>query len=400
MPRRNDPFGNVRSPSPSRREFLRRAGTLAGGLMAVDLAGLFRNHPSAAAQPTLVGLKYALELDGVAVGWIRSFEGGNARGEVVPEKSQGSNPFVNKHVGPPRYEAVTLTCNADMGKPFFDWIKSSISGTPPGKNGAIITMDVDNKPMRRLEFKNALITEVGFPMLEGGLKEPAFLTVKFVPQFTQKAAAGGAIPAAAKQQKLWLQSNYALKIKGLEQACVKVTRIEALTIRRTLAGSAGIGDMRDYKQTPAGIDVPNLVLTVAEASAAPFYAWHEDFVVKGNSGDAQERPGVLEILSTPPATVLFTLSLYNLGIISAAQLPVVAMTEGLLRTKVEMYCERIDFDAGPLGSAVTEVGAAPAPPPPVKGMSPPPIATPSRSAPLQGAPGILAPSPLQRQPLK
>jgi hypothetical protein len=375
----------------SRREFLLRAGTMAGGLMAADLAGLFRNHPSAADNRSYAAAKFALELDGVSVGFIHSFGGGDARSEVIAEKPQGSNPFVNKHASPPRYEAITIACGAGMEKPFYDWIKASISGMPPGKNGAIVTMDYNNKPTRRLEFKNALITEVGFPALDGASKDPAYLAVKFAPQYTQKTLPGGAIPIAAKPQKTLLPSNFALKIKGLEQACVRVSRIEALTIRKKTAANP-VGDMRIPQQESAGIEIPNVVLTVSEGFAAPFYAWHEDFVIKGNNGDAQERPGVLEFLA-PDRTVLFTLSLFNLGIISAAQLPVVT-ADALSRAKVEMYCERIDFDAGPVGTAATQVGATPAVP--AKGIPPPP----ARSAPPVGAPGMLSPSPLQRQPLK
>jgi hypothetical protein len=63
--------------------------------------------------------------------------------------------------------------------------------------------------------------------------------------------------------------------------------------------------------------------------------------------------------------------------------------------QAESIAAKIGFAAGPVGSAATQVGAAPLPP--VKGMSPPPGGAPTRSAPLQGAPGILAPAPLQLQ---
>lgn len=63
--------------------------------------------------------------------------------------------------------------------------------------------------------------------------------------------------------------------------------------------------------------------------------------------------------------------------------------------QAESIAAKIGFGAGPAGSAATQVGAAPAPP--GKGISPPQGGAPTRSAPLQGAPGILAPAPLQRQ---
>ena len=393
MPMRNDPAGNARSLSPSRREFLRRAGTMAGGLMAMDLTGLFRNQSSAAVARAYGAANYALELDGVAAGWFDSFEGGNARGDVVVEPS-GANPFAKKHLGGVRFEPVTIVCGAGMSKPFFDWIKTSISGKIQRRNGAILVADLNFKTVERLEFQNALITEVGFPALDAAAKEPFRFTVKFTPEFTRRVTGGGvqANPTASTKQASPLVSNFRLRIQGLEQDCAFARRIEALAIRQKTATPA-IGDARDYQQTPGKIEYPNLVFTVAEAHAGSINKWQEDFVLKGNNADNQERPGALELLSPDLKTVLFTLSFGNLGIVAVAPVPATA-TDSVRSVKVEMYCEWMDFSNGPVGSVPTQ-GAAP-PPAPVKGIAPPPAGTPARSAPLRGAPGILAPTPLLR----
>lgn len=406
MPMRNNPAGNARSLSPSRREFLRRAGTMAGGLVVMDLTGLFRNQPSAAVVRAYASAHYALELDGMAGGWVRSFEGGTARGDVVVEPP-GANPFAKKHLGGVRFEPITISFGAGMNKPVFDWIKTSISGKIQRRNGAIVVADMNYKVVERVDFQNALITEVGFPALDAAVKEPSYFTVKFTPEFTRRGTGGAGAPvnqpAATKQTSL-LGSNFRLRIQGLEQAVARVNRIEAVTIRQKSVGSA-VGDSRINQQAPGGFDFSNLVFTMSETDAAPLYQWADDFIVKGNNGDAQERPGVLELLSADLKTVLFTLSFYNLGVVSVAPVPVLTGADAIRRVKVELYCERIDFDAGLIGSAPTQGTTAPPPPPPAKGIPPPPakgippppVGAPTRSAPLQGAPGILAPAPLQRQ---
>jgi phage tail-like protein len=370
---------------------------MAGGLVAMDLTGLFRNQPSAAVMRAYGIGNYMLELDGVAVGWIQSFEGGNARGEVLVEP-QGANPFAKKHLGGVRFEPVTIDFSGGMNNLFFDWIKTSISGKIQRRNGAIVVADMTYKMVERLEFQNAMITEFGFPALDAAVKDNSYFTVKFTPEFTRRVPGGAGAPvtqpAATKQTGKMLVSNFRLRIQGLEQACARVNRIEAVTIRQKTVGSA-VGDQRGYQQAPGGIDFPNLVFTMSETDAAPLYQWADDFIVKGNNGDAQERPGVLELLSADLKTVLFTLNFFNLGVVSVAPAPLPTASDAIRRVKVELYCERIDFDAGPIGSAATQGSATP--PPPAKGIPPPPLGAPMRSAPLQGAPGILAPAPLQRQ---
>jgi hypothetical protein len=50
-----------------------------------------------------------------------------------------------------------------MPKPLFDWIAAALTMSYVRKNGAIITADFNRAEQSRLEFKNALITEIGIP---------------------------------------------------------------------------------------------------------------------------------------------------------------------------------------------------------------------------------------------
>lgn len=359
----------------------------------MDLAGLFRNQPFAADARSYAAAKYALELDGVAAGWIHSFEGGNVRG-VVSEIPLASNPLVKKHLGNVRYEPVTIVCGTG-NKGVLDWIRSFLSGEFQRKNGALVFADQNYKIVERLEFQDALITEVGIPAMDGAAaKEPFRLTVKFAPEFTRLLAGSGKqVNQPADTKQATLSSNFRLRIKGLEDDCKYTQRVEPLTIRRKTP-TESYGEVRVAQIEPGKIGYSNLVFTVPGAHAGSIMKWQEDFVIRGNNGDAQERPGVLELLSPNLLAVLFTLNFGNLGIITAAPLPAATGADAVRKVKVEMYFERMDIGEGPGGTAATQ--GATTPPPPVKGIPPPP----ARSAPPVGAPGMLAPSPLQRQPLK
>jgi hypothetical protein len=306
----------------TRRRFLSETALLALA------AGWASGAHAAAARSYAAGI-YGLELDGAFVGPLTGFLGGNVTADVVSEPA-GQDLIQRKHPGPARVEPITIETGLPMAKPFYDWIKSSVEpgAKPARKNGAIIEFDASRKEMGRRVFSNALLTGVEFPACDGSAKDPARLAVTLAPDSVRLAASKGTVfPNQARQS--WLRSNFRLGIQGLEQFTVRTSKIEPLEV----------------KLTSRAIQVPNLVITVADSSIAPFYNWLDDFLVKGNS-QGKERTGTLDYLTPDLRSALVTLHFFNLGILKVAP-EVAAPADAVRRSKVEMYCEavRVDFRA-------------------------------------------------------
>lgn len=306
--------------------------------------------PITASKRAYVAGKYAIELDNVQAGWVFSAEGGHATSDVVTEKL-GSDNIIKKHIGGVKYEDISVTCGTGMSKGFYNWIKDSFDHKYSRQNGAIITADYDMKEHSRLTFTNALMSEIGLPALDAASKDACKMTIKFSPEYTRLTTAQGGGPSIAggkysikpTVQKKWLPANYRLRIDGLEEPCMKVNKIEALTIKQKNVENA-VGEMRDYEKEPAHLEVPNLVITFPESHAKPFYDWHESFVIKGNNGDDQERNASLEYLTPNLQEVLFTVTFKHLGIFKLTPDKVESGSENLRRLKAEMYCEEMSFD--------------------------------------------------------
>ncbi len=287
--------------------------------------------------------RYGLELDGVFVGWLDSFEGGNAVGEVVAE-GLGGDLLAKKHIGNVKYEEVTMAFGTGMSKALYEWIDTGFTGKAQRKNGAIIAADYDLKERSRLEFTGALITEIGMPALDASSKDAAKMKIKFQPEYTRRKAGSGQPlkGSISVKQKQWLPSNFRLKIDGLDDAASRVNKIEALTIKQKVTSDA-IGESRDYEQEPTSLEVPNLVFTTSELAADVLVDYHQDFVINGNNGQEREKGGTLEYLAADGKTVLFSLTFKNLGIFKLAPDKVEAGSEQIRRVKAEMYCEDIRF---------------------------------------------------------
>ena len=111
-----------------------------------------------------------LELDGGAAQRLSSAEGGFATADVIVEKL-GSDHIQHKHLGAIKYEPITVTSGVVTSKDLYDWLEGTLSQAYALKNGSIIAVDADGKDLSRLEFHQALISEISFPALDAASKE-------------------------------------------------------------------------------------------------------------------------------------------------------------------------------------------------------------------------------------
>ncbi|MGE5653062.1 MAG: phage tail protein [Bacillota bacterium] len=317
------------------------------GLQVITIVVLLALLPvlmGPASARSYVSGNYMLELDGVNVGFVKSVSGGNAYADVVVEPA-GSDPFVRKHIGQPKYEAFTTQIGLSMGKPMYDWISSSWQMNGQRRNGVVYTTDFNFNTTLSRNFYNAQLTETTIPAMDGASKEPAYITIKFEPEYTRTMKAGKeqkvAAASAKGEQKLWLPSNFRLEIDGLDTS--KVNKIDAFTVKQT-AVKEDIGDARDFKKDPGKLDFPNLKITLSAAAADSWTAWFEDFVVQGNNGQDKEKNGTLYMLATDRQTVLAKIKLFNMGVVSIGEVASEAGSDTIQRYQAELYVERMEFE--------------------------------------------------------
>jgi len=281
-----------------------------------------------------------IELDGTPAGFVESVEGGDVFSDVVVEKV-GSDGIAHKHLAGVRYDDLAFAVGPNMTEAFFEWIASTLDRKFTRKDGAISFQDYTGSEKERLTWQGGIIAEIGFPAVDASSKESAHLAVTVRPELTQhKKGSGlkGQLGANAKTAK-WLASNFRLTIDGVD--CTRVRTIDGLTVVQRAAPNP-IGESRTEVE-PSTLQIPNLVVTVAEAYAADFLAWHDDFVVKGNNGPDREKEGKLEVLSANRQDVLFALSLHGLGIFRISRVKETAGVAAIATVEAQMYCESMSF---------------------------------------------------------
>jgi len=301
-------------------------------------------------QRTYVSGNFFMDLDGVKCGFIKSIAGGGISAEVIEEPA-GPSYFVKKHIGQPKYENVYMEVGFSMTKSVYEWIRQMWSMNYQRKNCAITALDYTLTPKVMMQYANCLLTEVTIPACDGSSKEPRYMSLTIAPQYSRQvtplASDGKAYGEYGKfEQKIWGPANFVLQIDGLD--CTHVNKIESFTVKCTTV-TDDIGDARDALKTPGKLDFPNLTISLADVTADTWRKWFDDFVVKGNNGETNEKNGTLVFL--PPnldkTKPLCTITLHNLGIFKLERDKQQANADQIKRVTAELYCERMEFAYGP-----------------------------------------------------
>lgn len=275
--------------------------------------------------PTATAARFALELDGLACGFLRSVDGGSVRAEVVTEPPDGEH-YLKKHLGPATPEPIELVFDLSVDKAVFEWIAAAWSGTQTPRSGRIAYADATLQTIKEFVFEQALITSVTFPKLDGASKEAAYFTVVVRAEAARLDKGSGRLKTTASKAKHWLSSNFKVEIDGVDSK--RVSRVDAFTVATGDSGSP--------------IDFPNLRITLAQTGAEAWETWHQRFVVEGKSEPQDEKTGRLVLLD-PTLQEIGSVALAGLGIYRLAPEKAEAGAESIARYVADLYCERMEL---------------------------------------------------------
>ncbi len=239
---------------------------------------------------------FELIIDGEPAGIIKKLEGGDIKADGVEEPGKP----ISVEIQP-------------TGKVFWDWVQGSFSNNQR-KSGELQAADFKRDVREVREFKDALVTEITIPACDGASKEGAYLKLMFTPEKTRTKKGSGKVDAPIDvKQKLFFGANFRMNVDGLEKACSKISKIDAITIKQTTT-TDDIGNARDYQREPGKIDLPDISFTVSEEYSYDFQKWMDAFVIKGNNDDSKHKNGSLTYLDPTRSKELLTINFECIGI--------------------------------------------------------------------------------------
>jgi phage tail-like protein len=287
---------------------------------------------------------FVLELDdNNVVGFFRSVEGGGVSTEILTYQA-GSSAATWRQLGKPKYEDLKIQVGMGMSDSFYDWIAAFFGGDIVRKNGAIVAGDFHYRERARREFYDALISEIAFPALDATDRNAAYMTVTIVPERIRFARGSNERMdprVGSNRQKLWTASNFEFTIKGFEQACYRVTKLDGFAIKQKIH-EYHAGNARDALRVPGSIEFPNLTFYVPEADAQPFIDHFTKHVINGEPQAAARSEGEIT-MKDHHGGELCVIHIYGIDLARVEPDKSDASSENIKQIKVEISVEDMKF---------------------------------------------------------
>lgn len=336
------------SGTTSRRAFIGTMGGAAGALYAGALGTLGGLPGAAIAAGNFPTLRELLYLDGVPMGVISGRDGGLPFVEV-PSIQTGIEPTKANAGGVKHQPLVLQFGGGSMPVSLFQWIADCMQLQPARKSGFVALIGIDGNEGGRLNFTNALISEVTLPAFSATAPKAApAMTITLVPEFTQlflspPTPVKHTLPAAAKA-KNWVGANYRMAIDNIDLTRLLEVDAQTTTIKMTQSQA---GQDRFPSSAPMGVENGKLTLTVREGDARQFLDWFNQlWGAKGNPNDpALLRTATLEFLSQDLKAVIGRVKFNGVGVAKIEPQRVESSTESFRKVKIELYVGSTTIDA-------------------------------------------------------
>ncbi len=278
----------------------------------------------------------ALEIDGNPVGFLNTFEGGGAFAEVIETPDPGGP--TDKSIGSARYDDIVVTCPFPDGT-LATWVAEFLEGKAPEHDGAVILLNLNRQPLRRLEWQKGAIFSVAFPRLDARSdQEASSVTITIRPTTTKDTGGGGQLftPPQLKA-KPWLARNFALSMPGID--CSRLVRVEPIVVTQTyLAQASGRATPK-----PGPVLVSDLVVTVHQAGASDFIRWAEDFIVAGNNTKSHEKDATVRFLDRNLRDDVTSLHVLSTGVFRVDNASQAVGVTKIAYVKFSMYAEQVQW---------------------------------------------------------
>ena len=301
------------------------------------------------ADRTFTGGRFALDVDGINVGFLKKFSGLSMEADIVAN-DLGPENMQKKHVSNIKWTPGKATVGIGMGKSMYEWIKAAFDKGYVTKNGTFTSADFDYKAQSQLTFFNALITAVTVPKLDGASKEAAYFDVEFEAEQVRWAKGGGEVIKGkiGPKQKAWLCSNFRVEMGGLP--CSRVASVDSFTWKCAVAADQ-VGIFREPTKHPAKVTVPDIKLSISMADYQPWADAAKKWFVDGQHLEENEMSGRIVFLNPNMKDEIGEITLTNCGFKKFSKDDLEANSEKIARFNVELYVEKMTFKLNYFDSA-------------------------------------------------
>lgn len=285
---------------------------------------------------------FAVTIGDSAPGYCRKVDLGKLSNEIITH-NLGGTIIQKKHAGKMKHDPITLEVGVGMGKALYEWIKNSFNGKHERMNGEVLIANHDYQVMRRMEFVNALVTEVSIPACDGAGKDPMYFTVKFQPETVRYSDGSGNIGSVkvGEKQKMWLSNNFRFDAAGLPTKHLR--KVDSIKWTQKVQEHA-VGEFIESQYEGTAAECGDIKMTLATTDYKQYYDLARSWFFEGKKTEADERAMALEILAQDAKEVVGTIGFKNCGLKEFTFAALEANKDAISTFDVTWYTEQYTFD--------------------------------------------------------
>jgi len=176
-----------------------------------------------------------------------------------------------------------ITFEMGMGDRFLDdWLNAITDGKVERRHGGGVIITDNDGTLQRYNFFECWPCRWSYPACDANGGKPSGIEVEICGTFAGKK--GYDNYRFGKEQKKWMPSNFRLKIDGLDEACKRVNKIEAIAIKQQSLGDFDGDGQGDYTAS-------DLVFTVPASVAGAVNVWFEEGGLRNCTLDYLDNDG-------------------------------------------------------------------------------------------------------------
>jgi len=291
--------------------------------------------------------RFLLEVGQSRAAYLKSFSGFAYEGEVGVH-DHGPDNMQTKQLTTYKFSPAKAKVGLNQSGEMAEWIRASFKKQYIQKSGAFIAGDFDYKETHRMEFQNALMTEIAFCKLDASTKELGYMDVTFdAEDVTHIKGTGvdirGDYNTAGKQ---WMPHMFRVEIAGLEDACKRIATVDPITFKQSVTPDA-VGPIRIFSKHPSKVTVGDLKFSLSAADSQPWSEWADKWFRQGHCLASDHKDGAIVFLDGAGKDI-GRIDIKQLGLKKFEHPEHTANAETIKRITVECYCEQLDimFDGG------------------------------------------------------
>ncbi len=292
--------------------------------------------------------RFAVELDGINVGFCSSFKGGLAKAKVI-EHNLGPSLVRAKQIGNVEYNPVSMKFGIGMSKFIFDqmWQNMRQASEKARIDGAGIYATYDGKIQHRIDFFSAICKKITLPKVDAAADNPGEIEFELQPTYTRYSDGDGSSQlsweANDDKVKQFVLANFDIRIGDLPTGTVTAVTPPSIEVETAIEQ---VGNRRDPNVYAAALKIGELSVDmfINYKDAKKWMETYDAYIQQGANYKSSHNLDIQLDYQTPDFQTVATVDFIGCGLTEISFADREANKTDLMKMTAKFFVTDVDLE--------------------------------------------------------